>query len=160
MSDAQKPDANTLARTAYEAYATYTGGKTFDGRPMPTWAELPDRIKSAWQAASAAATGAKAPSFDGKSTTIPYTKKPCSDCREDKVIVWSSSTGAPDYAGAMRGGAVVVLQAREHYNDARAVFTAGEARDVGKALIAHADYLDRVAAAVAAVDAAGVGVPG
>lgn len=42
------------AQVAYEAYAAFTGGKTFDGRQMPTWAELPLRIQNAWRAAIAA----------------------------------------------------------------------------------------------------------
>lgn len=42
------------AHVAYDAYAAFTGGKTFDGRDMPKWDELPDRIKDAWRAAIAA----------------------------------------------------------------------------------------------------------
>jgi hypothetical protein len=41
----------TAAQTGYEAYAKYTGGKTFDGRSMPTWDELPPNIQGAWRAA-------------------------------------------------------------------------------------------------------------
>jgi hypothetical protein len=43
------------ARRGYEGYAESTGGKTFDGRQMPTWDELPDRIQEAWRAAIVAA---------------------------------------------------------------------------------------------------------
>lgn len=43
------------ARRGYEGYAASTGGKTFDGRQMPGWDELPDRIKEAWRAAIVAA---------------------------------------------------------------------------------------------------------
>ena len=35
------------ARRGYEGYAKSTGGKTFDGRDMPTWDELPARIQAA-----------------------------------------------------------------------------------------------------------------
>ncbi len=38
----------------YEAYAESTGGKTFDGRDMPAWKDLPDRIQEAWHAAGLA----------------------------------------------------------------------------------------------------------
>lgn len=38
----------------YEAYAASTGGKTFDGRDMPRWDELPPRIVAAWEAAASA----------------------------------------------------------------------------------------------------------
>lgn len=47
--------APSPAKAAYEAYAESTGGRTFDGRPMPTWNELPDRIRIAWGAAADAA---------------------------------------------------------------------------------------------------------
>ncbi len=43
-----------FARVAYEAYAEFTGGKTFDGRDMPAWPDLTTRIQSAWGAAIAA----------------------------------------------------------------------------------------------------------
>jgi hypothetical protein len=43
------------ARRGYEGYAKSTGGKTFDGRDMPTWEELPLRIQEAWREAIAAA---------------------------------------------------------------------------------------------------------
>lgn len=46
-------DTKTLAQTAYEAYAEHTGGKTYDGREMPRWADLPERIRGAWEAAAA-----------------------------------------------------------------------------------------------------------
>jgi hypothetical protein len=39
---------------AYLAYAKSTGGKTFDGRDMPTWDALPERIREAWRAAALA----------------------------------------------------------------------------------------------------------
>lgn len=45
------PD-ETYAKLGYEEYAVSTGGKTFDGRDMPKWDELPQRIKDAWRAAT------------------------------------------------------------------------------------------------------------
>lgn len=36
---------------AYEAYSRATGGKTFDGRDMPSWEFLGDTIQAAWIAA-------------------------------------------------------------------------------------------------------------
>jgi len=39
-----------FAKEGYEAYAKQTGGKTFDGRDMPTWDQLPSSIKDAWSA--------------------------------------------------------------------------------------------------------------
>jgi hypothetical protein len=41
------PD-ETYGRAGYEAYGRSTGGKTFDGRDMPTWNELPQKIRTAW----------------------------------------------------------------------------------------------------------------
>lgn len=48
----------TLGQIGYEAYAQSTGGKTFDGREMPTWQEIKDRegetpkVTKAWEAAA------------------------------------------------------------------------------------------------------------
>lgn len=42
-------------------YAKSTGGKTFDGRAMPAWDDLPPRIKEAWREAIAAAIDEPAP---------------------------------------------------------------------------------------------------
>lgn len=47
-------DYETWGRLAYEAYATTTGGRTYDGRPMPTWADLGEPIQCAWNAAAQA----------------------------------------------------------------------------------------------------------
>jgi hypothetical protein len=44
-----------LAKAAYAAYAKSTGGKTYDGRDMPTWDGLTDRIREAWCCAADAA---------------------------------------------------------------------------------------------------------
>ncbi len=41
-------------QVGYQAYAESTGGKTFDGRDMPSWEELPGRIQAAWDAAAKA----------------------------------------------------------------------------------------------------------
>lgn len=52
VSDDRRLDDLRLGQAGYEAYAKQTGGKTFDGRDMPTWEQLPDRIKEAWSAAA------------------------------------------------------------------------------------------------------------
>lgn len=44
----------TIGQVGYEAYAKQTGGKTFDGRKMPQWDDLPENIKLAWEAAGEA----------------------------------------------------------------------------------------------------------
>ena len=44
-------DLPTLAQIAYEAYGDVTGGKNYQGLPMPEWAALPAQIKAAWNAA-------------------------------------------------------------------------------------------------------------
>lgn len=58
MSDSEK---QRLGEIGYKAYAEYTGGKTWDGKPMPTWAEVVERdrtrgtrVSGAWEAAAAA----------------------------------------------------------------------------------------------------------
>ncbi|HEU4408344.1 MAG TPA: hypothetical protein VFS43_23980 [Polyangiaceae bacterium] len=43
-----------LAKIGYEAYGRHVGWKTFDGRDMPRWDELPDPTRDAWKAAAEA----------------------------------------------------------------------------------------------------------
>jgi hypothetical protein len=43
-----------LAKIAYEAYGASTGGKNYQGLPMPPWDELPPAIRDAWDAATQA----------------------------------------------------------------------------------------------------------
>lgn len=47
-------DIEELAKTAYDAYGESTGRKNYLGLPMPTWEDLPEGIRKAWIAASAA----------------------------------------------------------------------------------------------------------
>jgi hypothetical protein len=49
------------AKIAYQAYATFTGGKTHDGKDMPEWHELPKHIQNAWMAAAEAVIAVTAP---------------------------------------------------------------------------------------------------
>lgn len=50
------PDHDRLrAEHTYKAYADTTGGKNFQGNPMPEFHALPDAIKQAWVNASRAA---------------------------------------------------------------------------------------------------------
>lgn len=47
----------TRGQIGYEAYAKSTGGKTFDGRDMPTWKEIEEKspkIAQAWEDAAKA----------------------------------------------------------------------------------------------------------
>ena len=46
-----------LAQVAYEGYFVHTGGKTFDLRHNPQWAELPSGVQQAWCAAVKAVLG-------------------------------------------------------------------------------------------------------
>lgn len=48
-------DMETLARRAYDAYAMKTGGRSFEGRAMASWPDLPERVREAWAEAAAAA---------------------------------------------------------------------------------------------------------
>lgn len=41
-----------VASSGYRAYAASTGNKNYQGLPMPTWDELPENIKTAWEAAA------------------------------------------------------------------------------------------------------------
>lgn len=48
--DAAPQNTRDLARTLYEAYGANSDNKTFDGRQMPTWAELTPEVKGHWVA--------------------------------------------------------------------------------------------------------------
>jgi transcriptional regulator of met regulon len=41
-----------LAKIAYDAYCKQAGGKTFDGKPLPTFDELGAERQSCWIAAA------------------------------------------------------------------------------------------------------------
>ena len=43
---------NQLAASAYQAYCKQAGGKTFDGKPLPTYAELGAERQACWEAAA------------------------------------------------------------------------------------------------------------
>jgi hypothetical protein len=45
---------SVFAKLAYEAYGKVTGGKNYQGLPMPAWADLPGQIQDAWEAAAVA----------------------------------------------------------------------------------------------------------
>lgn len=54
MSDqnvAGKVTWREVAKLAYQAYAANTGGKNYQGNPMPEFDALPEAIKTAWEAA-------------------------------------------------------------------------------------------------------------
>lgn len=51
-------ETKSLGQIGYEAYAESTGGKTWDGKPMPTWEEIEARtphVAKAWEDATRAA---------------------------------------------------------------------------------------------------------
>ena len=41
-----------IAKLMWDAYAIQAGGKTFDGKPLPTWDELGEERQSCWVAAA------------------------------------------------------------------------------------------------------------
>lgn len=58
-----------LAIAAYARYGAVTDFKNFRGDPMPEFEALPDKIKSAWEAAMSADNGRPYPSSYDPSTT-------------------------------------------------------------------------------------------
>jgi len=54
MADDRDNQLNDLARMAYDQYAIVTGGKNYQGLPMPHYNDLGDTIQSAWRAAAGA----------------------------------------------------------------------------------------------------------
>lgn len=47
--------SNSRGAVAYAAYSAAVGGKTFDGRDMPAWDQLGDKIQAGWTAAAESA---------------------------------------------------------------------------------------------------------
>lgn len=45
-------DEKTPGQRAYERYREAVGGRTFDGKPMLEFAEMPERIRGGWEAAA------------------------------------------------------------------------------------------------------------
>jgi hypothetical protein len=58
--DSSRHAGAVLARVGYEAYGESTGWLTHDGRPMPGWCQLGDRVQGAWGAAAGAIVAASA----------------------------------------------------------------------------------------------------
>jgi hypothetical protein len=52
MSQLPTLQREALGLTAYAAYALSTSGKTYDGRDMPLWDGLTDKIREAWRCAA------------------------------------------------------------------------------------------------------------
>jgi hypothetical protein len=50
----------TLGQIAFDAYIESKKGTTFDGRPIPTWENLGDPVRNAWEAAGEAANATNA----------------------------------------------------------------------------------------------------
>lgn len=48
----QSPIPDDLGERAYAAYSEATDGLTYDGRLMPAWNDLGERIQNAWTAAT------------------------------------------------------------------------------------------------------------
>ena len=47
--------SENIAKLMWNAYAIRAGGKTFDGKPLPTWDELSEDRQSCWVAAASVA---------------------------------------------------------------------------------------------------------
>lgn len=67
-------DADTLARLAYAAYGDSTGGKNYQGLPMPAYDALGESIQAAWRSAAGAITRAALAAKGGHFTTV------CNQC--------------------------------------------------------------------------------
>jgi hypothetical protein len=48
------PEEIESGKWGFIAYCTVMGGKTFDGREIPSWESLPDNVKNAWVCAAIA----------------------------------------------------------------------------------------------------------
>ena len=55
MTEDEMANAMELAKIMWAAYSAKAGGKTFDGKPLPTWDELGEERQQCWAAAADAA---------------------------------------------------------------------------------------------------------
>jgi hypothetical protein len=46
--------AKHVGKLAYDTYAAKAGGVTHDGRPMPKWEDLGDKVRSQWDVSAQA----------------------------------------------------------------------------------------------------------
>ena len=53
-----------LAQIAFEAYGASTGGTTYDGKPIPPWEKVGDKVQKAWRAAAEAVCNCCVPRAD------------------------------------------------------------------------------------------------
>lgn len=53
-----EPARKALGQVAFEAYNAAVGGLTWDGKPIPGWDQITDKIRAAWNTAARAAKGA------------------------------------------------------------------------------------------------------
>lgn len=49
-----KVNEKTMGMIAFQAYCKFTGGKTFQKKPIPPWADISEHIQQAWTAAAQA----------------------------------------------------------------------------------------------------------
>jgi hypothetical protein len=75
MAD-EYPTALDLAEAGYRGYAEATDGKTFDGRDMPQWMDLPERTVAAWVAAAEAIHRAQSAPSVAERTTVHFAGGP------------------------------------------------------------------------------------
>ena len=50
-----KDICTSAAMAAWDAYSKASGGKTYDGKPLPNWDDLGHKKQEAWMAAAIAA---------------------------------------------------------------------------------------------------------
>lgn len=48
----EQPLDERIAREMFEAYNEKAGGKTWDGKPIPPWAEVGEKVQGNWLAAA------------------------------------------------------------------------------------------------------------
>jgi len=44
----------TLGQIAFEAYNEAVGGKTWDGKPIPAWQDVSEKVRNGWNKAAVA----------------------------------------------------------------------------------------------------------
>lgn len=90
------------AKAAFEAYSAEVGGKTWDGKPIPTWEALTDQVRAGWVAAATAAVEYVTPSVSGmpgltEGRMVHFVMPDGQHRPAIVVLVWHVSGACPGY---------------------------------------------------------------
>lgn len=67
-----RTDTERLGRAAFEQYGRAMGGRTYDGKPIPKWEEVGEKVREGWRQAAHAVVIELHPLEDGTTAADLY----------------------------------------------------------------------------------------